>query len=97
MQYNYCNFLQIYKEGEVSHFIDGSDENSSSWMRFIRCARSRVEQNMGAYQYGQNIYYKACRDISAGEELLVWYSDRYGKHFEIPIGLEEKNLGTSGE
>ena len=58
-------------------------------MRFIRCARDEKEQNMAAFQYGQNIYYRSFRDISAGEELLVWYSDSYLKHFGIPLNLKD--------
>ncbi|CAB3984960.1 histone-lysine N-methyltransferase PRDM6, partial [Paramuricea clavata] len=80
---------EIYTEGNFSHFIDGSDENSSSWMRFIRCARNRKEQNMAAYQCGQNIYYRSFCEIGVGEELLVWYSDSYLKHLEIPLSLKE--------
>ena len=83
--------FQIYIDGKFSHFVDGSDENTSSWMRFIRCARNRNEQNMAAYQCGQNIYYRSFRDIALGEELLVWYSDSYQKHLEIPLSLKESD------
>ena len=96
--FTYDFLFQVYEDGNVSHFIDGSDENSSSWMRFIRCARNKKEQNMSAYQYGHNIYYRSFRDILVGDELLVWYSDTYLKHLEIPVGLHEKeqaNLGVS--
>lgn len=44
---------------------------------------------MAAYQCGQNIYYRSFRDIAMGEELLVWYSDSYQKHLEIPLSLKE--------
>ncbi|XP_046861509.1 putative histone-lysine N-methyltransferase PRDM6 isoform X2 [Xenia sp. Carnegie-2017] len=79
---------QIYADGKLSYFIDGSDENCSSWMRFIRFARSVNEQNMTAYQHGESIYYQAFCDINIGEELLVWYSDCYDKYLEIPVNLK---------
>jgi hypothetical protein len=43
---------------------------------------------MAAYQCGQNIYYRSFRDIDVDEELLVWYSDSYQKHLEIPLSLK---------
>lgn len=44
---------------------------------------------MAAYQCGQNIYYRSFCEIGVGEELLVWYSDSYLKHLEIPLSLKE--------
>ena len=71
------------------YLIDGSDEESSSWMRFIQCARSKDEQNLVAFQYKGNVYYRSFKDIVVGEELLVWYDDKYLQHFGIPTGLQE--------
>ena len=67
-------------------------------MRFICSARSAKEQNMAAYQYGQNIYYRSIQDIPVGEELLVWYSDSYLKHLGIPMVLKEtEQLNIDGK
>ena len=71
------------------YFIDGSDLESSSWMRFIQCARSKHEQNLFAFQYRGNVYYRSFKDIAVGEELPVWYDDTYLQHFGIPTGLQE--------
>lgn len=46
---------------------------------------------MAAYQCDQNIYYRSFREIIAGGELLVWYSDCYQKHLEIPMCLKEND------
>ena len=80
-------YLQIYEDGTFSHYLDGNDENNSSWMRFIRCARHKDEQNMVVFQYGNNIYYRAVRDIPAGTELLVWYNNNYTQFLGVPLGL----------
>jgi hypothetical protein len=56
-------------------------------MRFIRCARHKDEQNMVVFQYGNNIYYRAVRDIPAGTELLVWYNNNYTQFLGVPLGL----------
>ncbi|KAK3745297.1 hypothetical protein QZH41_013958 [Actinostola sp. cb2023] len=67
---------EIYKEGRFSHYVNGEDERTSSWMRYIQCARYKEEQNMTVFQYCGNIYYRAYRHIPAGREMLVWYDEK---------------------
>ena len=81
--------LQIFHEGQLLYYIDGRDENKSSWMRYIRCARHRDEQNMFAFQYCGHIYYRAFQDIPATTELLVWYDDKYPQYMGIPLEICE--------
>ena len=83
---------QIYKDGKFSHFIDGSEEYMSSWMRYIQCARYKDEQNMTVFQYCGNIYYRAFRHIPAGRELLVWYDEKYSEFIDIPALLKARTL-----
>lgn len=58
-------------------------------MRFIRCARHPDEQNMYAFQYCGNVFYRAFRDIPMGTEMLVWYDVRYPQFMGIPVGLQD--------
>lgn len=91
---------QIYEGSTLSHYIDGSDENCSSWMRFIRCARHKAEQNLFAFQYNGHIYYRAFKDIPTGTELLVWYDERYPMYMGIPLGVQVdvvSNAPTAGQ
>ncbi|KAK2563010.1 putative histone-lysine N-methyltransferase PRDM6 [Acropora cervicornis] len=83
---------EIYQEGKLSHYLDASDENTSSWMRFIRCARYREEQNLFSFQYCGNIYYRAFREISVGAELLVWYDEKYPQDMGIPLEVQDMAL-----
>jgi len=53
-------------------------------MRFIQCARHIGEQNLFVFQYYGSIYYRAFKDILVGEELLVWYDEKYSQYFGIP-------------
>ncbi|EDO38794.1 predicted protein, partial [Nematostella vectensis] len=76
---------EIFKDGRLYGFIDGSDHNTASWMRFIRCARNKEEQNLFAFQYLGKIYYRTYRTIPMGEELLVWYDDKYTQYMEMPF------------
>ncbi|XP_032235393.2 neurotrophin receptor-interacting factor 1 isoform X2 [Nematostella vectensis] len=80
---------EVYQHGRLAFYLDGSDENSSSWMRFIRCARSKEEQNLFAFQYLGNIYYRAFKDIAPGTELLVWYDEIYPQYMGIPLEIRE--------
>ncbi|XP_028399104.1 putative histone-lysine N-methyltransferase PRDM6 [Dendronephthya gigantea] len=87
---------EIYENGQFSHFLDGSDENISSWMRFIRCARYKAEQNMSVIQYGKNIYYYAIRDIEVGDEMLVWYHECYYQFWGVPLVLAHELDAQNG-
>ena len=58
-------------------------------MRFIRCARHMGEQNLYAFQYNKEIYYRAFATIPAGEELLVWYEDTYPQYMGIPLNITD--------
>ena len=74
---------EIQKNGKTSHFIDATNEKYSNWLRYVNCARYEEEQNLVAFQYKQNIYYKTFKDIQPGCELLTWYGDQYGKSLGI--------------
>ena len=54
--------------------------------RYINCSRTEAEQNLIAYQYYGEIYYRAFRHIAPNEELLVWYGEGYAE--ELGIDLE---------
>ena len=89
-------FFQIFEGNKLSYFIDGRDPGHSSWMRFIQCARSKDEQNLCVFQYRNDVYYRSFKDIAAGEELLVWYDEKYLQHFGIPTGLQNLSSMTRG-
>ena len=74
--------MQVCHE-DGSHFVDGSDPTLANWMRFVNCARNEDEQNMVAFQYQGNIYYRTFKHIYPGMELLVWYGDQYAKDLGI--------------
>ena len=73
----------MYKDGNLSHYVDGNDTKFSNWLSKIQCARHKGEQNMTVFQYNGNLYYRAFRDILPYTELLVWYDDRYSDSMDI--------------
>lgn len=80
---------EVFHDGQVSHYLDGRDEANSSWMRFVRCARHKKEQNMVVFQYHGCVYYRTVREILPGQELLVWYDTRYSQFMGVPVALSD--------
>jgi len=44
-------------------------------MRFVNCAQSEDQQNLVSFQQGGEIYYRTCKAVDSGSELLVWFDD----------------------
>uniref|UniRef100_A0A667X6M9 PR domain containing 16 n=1 Tax=Myripristis murdjan TaxID=586833 RepID=A0A667X6M9_9TELE len=72
--------------GNVKFALDTSpDATSSSWLKYVRSAPSFEEQNLA-------IYYKAVRDIEAGEELLVYMKDGIFPEGSMAPNLEDEQM-----
>ncbi|XP_032241636.2 PR domain zinc finger protein 14 [Nematostella vectensis] len=80
---------EIFQDGELVQYIDGS-QDSTNWMKYVKCARHDGEQNLALAQDGNELYYDVTKDIYEGTELLVWYGDRYLKYMGIPITMKTK-------
>ncbi|XP_078575263.1 uncharacterized protein LOC144861315 [Branchiostoma floridae x Branchiostoma japonicum] len=81
---------QISKNDKVKYYIDATDITKSSWMRYVNCARNEEEQNLVAFQYYRNIYYRTYKPIPPGTELMVWYGNEYAKDLGIFEEAETK-------
>ena len=55
----------------------------------MNCSRCEDEQNLVAFQFRGNIYYRAYKPIPPGNELLVWYRESYAK--ELGISLDDND------
>ncbi|KAM9033415.1 histone-lysine N-methyltransferase PRDM9-like isoform 1-T1 [Sarcophilus harrisii] len=80
----------ITKGRNSYEYVDGKEESCSNWMRYVNCAREEEEQNLVAFQYQRQIFYRTCRVIRPGCELLVWYGDEYGQELGIKWGRKWK-------
>ncbi|XP_077972579.1 uncharacterized protein LOC120340098 [Styela clava] len=77
---------QIYKKDKLSHYIDGSNIKTSNWLRYVNCARNEEEQNLIAFQYKGQIYYRTFKHVKRNVELFVWY----GSHYASQMGIASK-------
>lgn len=84
------------KDGKIVYYIDGKDEKCGNWMRYINCSRAEEEQNLLAFQYHSEIYYRVYKDIKPGDECLVWYGEEYAKDLGIDLEENDEEESESG-
>ncbi|XP_062873150.1 zinc finger protein ZFP2-like [Trichomycterus rosablanca] len=77
----------IYKSWQSEEYIDAKREMSSNWMRYVNCARNVDEQNLVAFQYQGEIFYRCCRPVQLGQELLLWYDEEYVKDLDVTFDI----------
>ncbi|XP_043773774.1 histone-lysine N-methyltransferase PRDM9-like, partial [Cervus elaphus] len=82
---------QIAKGKNCYEYVDGKDTSWANWMRYVNCARDDEEQNLVAFQYHGQIFYRTCQVVRPGCELLVWYGDEYGQD----LGIKRDSRGKS--
>ncbi|KAB0353378.1 hypothetical protein FD755_023919 [Muntiacus reevesi] len=79
----------ITKGRNCYEYVDGKDTSWANWMRYVNCARDDEEQNLVAFQYHGQIFYRTCQVVRPGCELLVWYGDEYGQD----LGIKRNSRG----
>ncbi|XP_036891181.1 histone-lysine N-methyltransferase PRDM9-like [Sturnira hondurensis] len=86
----------IAKGRNCYEYVDGKDKSWANWMRFVNCARDDEEQNLVAFQYHRQIFYRTCRVVRPGCELLVWCGDEYGQELGSKWGSKWKRELAAG-
>ncbi|NIG61127.1 putative histone-lysine N-methyltransferase PRDM7 [Pontoporia blainvillei] len=81
----------ITKGRNCYEYVDGKDTSWANWMRYVNCARDEEEQNLVAFQYHRQIFYRTCRVVRPGCELLVWYGDEYSQE----LGIQQRSRWKS--
>ncbi len=62
---------------DLSEYAEGA--RLAEWVPYVQAAREEKEQNMEAYVSGGLLYYRCVRDVRAGSELAVWYSEDFAQ------------------
>ncbi|KAM5340314.1 histone-lysine N-methyltransferase PRDM9-like [Glossophaga mutica] len=86
----------ITKGRNCYEYVDGKNKSWANWMRYVNCARDDEEQNLVAVQYRRQIFYRTCRIVRPGCELLVWYGDEYGQELGSKWGSKWKRELVAG-
>ncbi|KAK3104417.1 hypothetical protein FSP39_001651, partial [Pinctada imbricata] len=73
IDFRYAWEVYDLETNELAHIVSATDPSKGDWTRYVNCARYLEEQNLVSVQEGMQVYYKAIRDIPAGEELLTWF------------------------
>ncbi|CAH1780953.1 unnamed protein product [Owenia fusiformis] len=77
--------FKIYKNNQLLFFRDAWHPDTSSWVRYVNCARDMVEQNLEPIQCEDHIYYRAIQPIKPGQELFVFYGEGYVEKLGIAM------------
>ncbi|XP_060979411.1 histone-lysine N-methyltransferase PRDM9-like [Dama dama] len=86
----------ITKGRNCYKYVDGKDTSWANWMRYVNCAQDDEEQNLVAFQYHGQIFYRTCQVIRPGCELRVWYGDGYGQDLGIKWNIRGKSELATG-
>ena len=65
-------------------------------MEFINTARHEEEQNVIAYRYHGNIYFRTVKSIFLASELLGGYGKQYAKELRTGTNTEGKQFVVHG-
>ncbi|XP_058515273.1 histone-lysine N-methyltransferase PRDM7-like, partial [Ochotona princeps] len=81
---------QIAKGMSSHEYVDAKDTSFANWMRYVTCARNDEEQNLVAFQYHGQIFYRTCQVIKPDCELLIWYGAEYDQKLGVKGSNEKK-------
>ena len=71
----------------MDYLIDAVNEETSSWLRWINCARHAKEENIEFFACMGKGFYMTTTDLYPGQELLVYYGDNYAEN-ELDIDVD---------
>ena len=74
-------FWRVYDKhtNKIKFYVDGKNVKKANWMRYVLPALKESDQNLVAYQDGDEIFFLTIKPIKRDEELLVWYCKEYAE------------------
>ena len=84
-------FWRVYDrlKNQVMFILDGKDITQANWIRHVQPAFQGENQNLVAYQEGEQIFFLTVRQIQQDEELFVWYSYDFAKRIQVRTYAEK--------
>uniref|UniRef100_G3WDY1 PR/SET domain 16 n=1 Tax=Sarcophilus harrisii TaxID=9305 RepID=G3WDY1_SARHA len=88
-------YLEDYKRewtyylGNEKFCVETNQTGNGNWLKYIRVACSRDDQNLAVCQINEQIYYKVIKNIEPGEELLLYMKEGAYSLGTMPPNLEE--------
>ena len=76
-------YFQSPQMGKPSQDIDATYLETSSWTRFVNCARTPQELNVNLAFCRGRAYYIVSKDISPGQELFAYYGQEDAERLGI--------------
>uniref|UniRef100_UPI00398E8EAA zinc finger protein 408 isoform X2 n=1 Tax=Pristiophorus japonicus TaxID=55135 RepID=UPI00398E8EAA len=67
-------------------------QSLSNWMRYANKAKTKEESNAVIFQFNGKIYYRVCKTIELGQELLLWPEENH-----VQVILEINNAQEDNE
>ncbi|XP_043228125.1 histone-lysine N-methyltransferase PRDM9-like isoform X4 [Amphibalanus amphitrite] len=86
---------QIKKGEHAHHSVNAEDPSCSNWLRRVNCARTEEEQNLVAFQYRGQIYFRTSKPIPKGSELLVYYGDDSARELTVHSETSGQSVTSS--
>ena len=75
----------VYRNDSLTHYVDAARVETSNWVRWVNCPRTRREENVqGVYCYGK-VFYITTKWIHPGQELMVYYGHDYAEELGIDV------------
>jgi hypothetical protein len=69
-------------------YLNGMDDQEASWLKSLNCARTLKEQNLAAFEFEGNIYYRVTQNILPGTELLVYYDKSFNDPYAHTLNIK---------
>ncbi|XP_072165810.1 uncharacterized protein [Diadema setosum] len=79
---------EVCVRGHTWFYLDGACD-PNNWMRHVQTARKGSEQNVEAFQFYGDIFFRTTKSVEAGTQLMVFYSKDYLKHVGFKTELDE--------
>ena len=67
-------YVVEHRVGNKFRYIDGEDEDKSSWLRYINRPETKGQENaMFVVELDNQVYVRTTKEIKKGQQVFIWY------------------------